>query len=212
MALFYFIRHGETQWNAEGLLSGRTDVPLSEAGMRQAQLLAERLRAVPVEAMYSSPLERAVETARLIGQAIGRESVVDQRLVELNYGAWEGRTFEEVIRSAPDDYRNWAADPAHVAPPEGETGLHLVERVMPFLAELAQRHQKGNVVVVCHKTVCRLVACQIMGIPLSEYRERIKMDNAALNIFESEEGKWRAVVVNDTSHLAIADAQPSRAK
>jgi alpha-ribazole phosphatase len=205
MALFYFIRHGETEWNAEGRLSGRTDVPLSEVGRRQAQLLAARLGAVPVEALYSSPLERALETARLIGQAIGLESVVDHRLVELNYGAWEGRTFDEIESSTPDDFRNWAADPAQVAPPGGETGLHLVERVMPFLAEMAQRHQKGNVVVVCHKTVCRLIACQMMGIPLAEYRKRIIMDNAALNIFDVEEGRWQVVALNDTSHLATLD-------
>jgi broad specificity phosphatase PhoE len=203
MALFYFIRHGETVWNAEGRLCGRTDVPLSEVGRRQAQLLAARLRAVPVEALYSSPLERALETARLIGLAIGREPEVDRRLAELNYGVWEGRTFEEIKHSTPTDYRNWDADPARLAPPDGETGLQLVDRVMPFLAELAQRHQKGNVVVVCHKTVCRLLTCQIMGIPLSEYRKRIIMENAALNIFESKDGKWHVMVVNDTTHLAV---------
>ena len=99
MALFYFLRHGETAWNAEGRLCGRTDVPLSDVGRRQAQLLAWRLQPIPVEALYSSPLERALETARLIGQAVGREPVVDQRLAELNYGAWEGRTFEEIKRT-----------------------------------------------------------------------------------------------------------------
>ncbi len=188
MALFYFLRHGETAWNAEGRICGSTDVPLSDAGRRQAQLLACRLKPISVDALYSSPLSRALETARLIGETIGREPVVDRRLAELNYGAWEGRTFEEIKRATPTVYRAWDADPANLAPPEGESGVHLIERVTPFLADVAQRHLSGNVVVVCHKTVCRLLACHIMGVPLSEYRRRVPMENAALNIFETGKG------------------------
>jgi len=208
MAFFYFLRHGEAAWNAEGRLCGSTDVPLSDAGRRQAQLLARRLQPIPVEALYSSPLSRALESARLIGEVIGHGPVVDHRLAELNYGAWEGRTFEEIKRADPAIYNAWDADPATLAPPEGESGVHLIERVTPFLAEVAQRHASGNVVVVCHKTVCRLLACHMMGVPLREYRRRITMENAALNIFETREGKWRVVALNDTSHLVTPSAVP----
>ena len=211
MAIFYFLRHGEAAWNAEGRLCGSTDVPLSDAGRRQAQLLALRLQPIPVDALYSSPLQRALETARLIGEAVGREPGVDQRLAELNYGAWEGRTFEEIKRTETALYRAWDADPANLAPPNGETGVHLIERVTPFLADVAQRHQSGNVVVVCHKTVCRLLACHIMGLPIGEYRRRIPMENAALNIFETVEGNWRVVALNDTSHLSTPrDENPQK--
>ena len=206
VALFYFLRHGETEWNAEGRWCGCTDVPLSNEGRRQAQLLALRMKPILVEALYSSPLGRALETARLVGQAVGREPWVDQRLIELNYGAWEGRTFEEVKRTMPALYQAWDADPAHVAPPEGETGVQLIERVTPFLAELAQKYQRGNVVVVCHRTVCRLIACHIMGVALFEYRHRVAMENAALNILETREGKWHVVTLNDTSHLTTPPA------
>ena len=209
MALFYFLRHGETEWNAGGRWCGRTDVPLSDVGRRQAESLARRMKTISVEALYSSPLVRALETARMVGQAIGLEPWVDQRLVELNYGAWEGRPFEEVKRTMPAVYQAWDADPAHVAPPEGETGLQLIERVTPFLAELAQKYQHGNVVVVCHRTVCRLLACHIMGVPLSEYRHRVAMENGALNIFETREGKWHVVNLNDTSHLATPPVEPA---
>jgi broad specificity phosphatase PhoE len=209
MALFYFLRHGETAWNSEGRFCGSTDVPLSDGGRRQAQLLARRLQPILVEAFYSSPLGRALETARLIGHAIGREPVVDQRLAELNYGAWEGMTLKEFMRAYPAIYRAWDADPANVAPPQGETGVQLFDRVMPFMVDVAQRHPTGNVVVVCHKTVCRLLACHIMGVPLSEYRRRVAMDNAALNIFETREGGWRVVTLNDTSHLSTPRAEPS---
>jgi probable phosphoglycerate mutase len=155
---------------------------------------------MPIEAFYSSPLSRALETARLIEEAIGREPVIDPRLAELNYGAWEGRIFDEVKRTDPT-YWAWDADPATVAPPEGETGIELLERAWPFMVDMAQRHPSGNVVVVCHKTVCRLLACHIMGVPLAEYRRRLPMQNAALNIFETVGGDWSVVTLNDTSHL-----------
>jgi broad specificity phosphatase PhoE len=201
MALFYFIRHGETEWNAAGRLCWRTDVPLSDAGRRQAQLLALRLKPIPFAALYSSSLRRALETASILGHAIEREPVADFRLVELSYGAWEGRTYEESKRANPDVYRAWERDPGSVAPPEGESGEQLIERVKPFLADVAQRHPSGNVAVVCHRTVCRLLACHIMGVPLKEYRRRVPMDNAALNIFETRKGKWHMAAVNDSSHL-----------
>lgn len=202
MALFYFLRHGETEWNAEGRFCGRTDVPLSDVGRRQARLLALRSKSILVDALYSSPLQRALETARLIGEVIGREPVADQRLTELNYGAWEGLTLEEIERAGPAIYQAWKRDPGNLAPPEGESGVELVERVMPFLGDVALRHPNGNVMVVCHKTVCRLLACRFMGVPLSEYRQAVHIDNAALNTFELREGIWRVVALNDASHLA----------
>ena len=211
MALFYFIRHGETEWNAAGRLCGRADVPLSDAGLRQAQLLARRLKPIPFVALYSSPLRRALETADILGRAIGREAVADPRLVELSYGAWEGRTYEESKRANSDVYRAWELDPGSVAPPQGESGAQLIERVKPFLADVTLRHSRGNVAVVCHRTVCRLLSCHIMGVPLKEYRKRIPMDNSALNIFETREGKWHVVALNDSSHLVALEAEPASA-
>jgi probable phosphoglycerate mutase len=201
MALFYFLRHGATAWNVEGGVCGSADVPLSDMGRRQAQLLAERLKSISVVALYSSPLQRALETALLICEAMGREPVVDSRLTELNYGTWEGMTFEEIERATPALYRAWNENPADLAPPGGETGVQLIQRVTAFLAEVAQKDQHGTVMVVCHKTVCRLLACHVMGVPLAEYRRRVPMANAALNVFETQGGTWRVLELNDTSHL-----------
>jgi uncharacterized phosphatase len=211
MALFYFIRHGETEWNAAGRLCGRTDVPLSDAGRRQAKLLAARLQPIPFAALYSSPARRALETASILGQATGLEAAPDPRLVELSYGAWEGKTYEESKRANPEIYRAWELNPASVAPPQGESGEQLIERLKPFLVEVAKRHPTGNVAVVCHRTLCRLLACHVMGVPLCEYRKRIPMENAALNIFETTGGKWQVVALNDTSHLVAPVVVPAPA-
>lgn len=201
MGLFYFVRHGETAWNAEGRFSGSTDVPLSDVGRRQAHLLAERFRGMPVAALYTSPLRRALETARVVGEALGLTSMVDARLTELSYGKWEGHTFAEIPHADPAFYQEWERDPARLAPPGGETGVHLLERAMPFLAELAEDYPSGHVVVVCHKTVCRLLACQFLQLPLAEYRSRILMDNAAVNILETDGETWMVKALNDSSHL-----------
>ncbi len=205
MALFYFVRHGVSEWNAENRLCGRTDVSLSDEGRRQAVRLAERLRGLSPAALYTSPLRRAVETAEIIAAATGVKPIVDGRLIELDYGAWEGMTFAEVMELDADAYRAWDADPANVAPREGESGAQALARVAPFLDELAARHSgpdRIGVIVVCHKTICRLVACHALGLPASEYRRRLSMDNAALNIIQSSEKGWRLILLNDTSHLA----------
>jgi broad specificity phosphatase PhoE len=202
MSRFYFVRHGETEWNAAGRLCGRADVPLSTIGEEQARLLAERLKPIQFEALYSSPLRRAVETAAIVGGAITLGTRIDPRLIELSYGAWEGKTQEQSRILTPEIFERWERDPEVVSPPSGESGEQLIERVKPFLAELPEKHPTGNVLVVCHRTLCRLIVCYFKGIPLAEYRQRVPMDNAALNIFEWSAGHWSVLAVNDTAHLA----------
>ena len=204
MGLFYLLRHGETKWNAENRICGRSDVPLSEAGRRQAKRLAERLRPISFEALYSSPLKRAVDTARFISERIGLEPVVDDRLVELDYGQWEGKTLEEIRKNDPKTLRAWEADPGRVAPPGGESGLEVQQRVVSFLNSLAAKHRKGQVAVVFHKTVCRLAICHVLGVSASDYRRRLIMENAALSIIQARQDGWQLITYNDISHLAAS--------
>jgi broad specificity phosphatase PhoE len=206
MALFYFIRHGETLWNADNRLCGRSDVALSDAGRRQARRLAERLKSLPLAAIYTSPLKRTLDTARVIAEVTGREPVLEPSLIELDYGAWEGKTYAQIMEEDPEAYRVWDADPGRLAPPHGETGEQVLQRVTPFLGFLASRHSQGHVAVVTHKTICRLVICHILGMDPSEYRRRLAMENAAVNILQPWEQGWRLVLFNDTSHLA--DSHP----
>jgi probable phosphoglycerate mutase len=209
MALFYLVRHGESVWNAEERLCGRTDVELSDAGRRQAERLGARLRGLPPAAIYTSPLGRTAETAAIIAQGTGLTPMIDARIVELNYGEWEGKTFAEVKSKSNDAYARWDADPAREAPPGGETGLAGVARIASFLDEMRQRHSAGreHVVVVTHKTVCRLALCHALGLAPSEYRRRLSMENAALNIISPSDDGWRVVLVNDTSHLASVHSE-----
>jgi broad specificity phosphatase PhoE len=202
MGLFYLVRHGETEWNAENRLCGQSDIPLSEAGRRQAKRLAGRLKSILFERLYSSPLRRAIETANLISEVIGLEPIVDERLIELDYGEWEGKTLAEIVKNDPKTFRAWNADPSEVAPPGGESGLEAQQRVVPFLDFLAARHRQRDVAVVLHKTVCRLAVCHVLGMSPSEYRRRLTMGNAALNIIQPRDDGWQLVTFNDTSHLS----------
>jgi len=202
MGLFYLLRHGETKWNAENRICGRSDVRLSEAGRRQAKRLAERLKPIAFDALYSSPLLRAIDTARFISERIGLKPLVDHRLVELDYGQWEGKTLAEIMKNDPKTLRAWEADPGEVAPPGGESGLEAQQRVVPFLDSLAAKYPKGQVAVVFHKTVCRLAICHVLGMSPSDYRRRLIMENAALNIIQPQEDGWQLITYNDTSHLS----------
>jgi len=202
MGFFYLVRHGESEWNAENRLCGRSNVPLSEAGRRQARSLAERLKPIRFEAFYSSPLERALETARLIAESVALQPVPDQRLVELDYGQWEGKTLTEITDNDPRTFRAWDADPAQVAPPGGESGLEAQRRIVSCLEALAAKHPQGHVLVAFHKTVCRLAICHALGMPPSEYRRRLILDNAALSIIQARPYGWQLIAFNDTSHLS----------
>jgi len=202
MGLYYLIRHGETEWNAENRMCGRSDIPLSEAGRRQAEALAKRLKLIPLAAVYSSPLKRALETAQLISEVTGLQPVLDDRLVELDYGEWEGKSLADILRNDPETYRAWDADPAQIAPPGGESGLAAQQRIVSFLDFLAAKHPQGHALVVFHKTVCRLAICHVLGMSASEYRRRLILSNAALSIIQSQPWGWQLMSYNDTSHLS----------
>jgi broad specificity phosphatase PhoE len=201
MGLFYLVRHGESAWNAENRLCGRSDIPLSETGRGQAMSLAERLKPIHFDTIYTSPLVRAFETARLIAEAVGLEPVPDQRLVELDYGEWEGRTLADVVGNDAQAFRAWDAAPAQLAPPGGESGLAAQQRIVSFLDFLAAKHQQGRVLVAFHKTVCRLAICHVLGMAPDEYRRRLVLGNAALSIIRPRPNGWQLVGFNDTSHL-----------
>jgi broad specificity phosphatase PhoE len=164
--------------------------------------VGERLKPISFDALYSSPLKRALDTARFISERIGLEPVVDDRLVELDYGQWEGRTQKEIMKNDYKTFRAWEADPGEVALPGGESGLEAQQRVVSFLNSLAANHRKDHVVVVFHKSVCRLAICHVLGMSPSDYRRRLSMENAALSIVQSREDGWQLITYNDTSHLS----------
>lgn len=182
----YLLRHGETQWNAEGnKYCGRTDIPLTEKGIAQAQSVHDQLRDVAFEAVYSSPLQRAFHTAQI---ASGQKHVIaDDRLIEVDFGNWEGKTKEEFIEEDETLWKNWIHDPAIAkAGGTGETGLGVVNRVDDFFISVRDKHKQGNILVVGHNGINRLYMAHKLGMPLKHYR-RIAQENSAVTLFTLDE-------------------------
>jgi probable phosphoglycerate mutase len=203
MSEIYLIRHGETTLSRGGQYIGSSDVPLSDHGRRQAQRLADRLRSTQFDAGYCSPMDRCRETARIVAAAhqLTLTAVADLR--EIDYGAWERLTREEMRASTPDLYAAWLRDPAAVRAPGGESGEDVLRRARPALHALAARHPGQRVLVVAHRTVNRLLLCDILGYPLARYRQAVGQDLTALNIFEYANGSFAVTLVNDTEHLKL---------
>ncbi len=190
MLTVYLLRHGETTYNADGnRYCGRTDAELTEKGILQAQRVAEALHGHPIEAVYASPLKRAYRTAEIV---TGNRFPVakDLRLIELDFGAWEGKTREEFVAEDPALWNSWSESPDRTqAGGSGDTALGVVHRVDDFFAEMMQKHDGQHVLVVAHNGVNRLYLAWKLGMPLKYYR-RIAQENSAITVirFDDKEG------------------------
>lgn len=182
MIRVYLLRHGETAMNADGnRYCGRMDVPLNEQGVQQAERMAERLKSIQFDAVYASPLQRAYRTAEI---ASGSKDVIqDPRLIEVDFGSWEGKTRAEFIAENPALWQQWNTDPGNTkAGQTGEHALGVVQRVEDFFRSMERRHEGGTLLVVGHNGINRLYMAHMLGMPLAHYR-RIFQDNASITEF-----------------------------
>ncbi len=196
----YLIRHGESTWNAERRWQGATDPPLSGAGRAQALRVGEALRAVPVQAVYSSPLERAMETAAAVAAAHTLTAEPVAALREMAFGEWESLLSEEVEQRFGPLLREWWKRPEQTRIPGAEPLDAARARVMAALRAIMARHAGERVVVVAHGGVNKLIVLSTLGAPLSSFW-RIKQDNACVNVLEYQDDRGRVLICNDTTHL-----------
>ncbi|MGB9797519.1 MAG: histidine phosphatase family protein [bacterium] len=195
----YLVRHGMTEWNDDGKMQGRTDVPLNERGITQAKLLAKRLANVPLSAIYSSPLMRAMKTAEIIAQNHGLPIIPATPLQEADFGGWEGLTLEEIKNGWGEAIDLWYEGKA--LPPKGEGILEMQRRVVEFVEDVIEKHKGEEILIVAHGGPIRAFICHILGT-LKPFR-RLKQANANLNIVDYfEEWGYQIVSLNDTCHLA----------
>ncbi len=198
----YLVRHGQTGWNAEGRLCGSSDVPLSEEGFAQARRLANRLVSVPLDAIYSSPLLRARQTAELIASLHGLPVILESALREVDYGDWEGLAVATVANQFPEQERLRREDPLRFVPPNGEPMAAFAQRVIAAIQRLANSHPNQTVCVVAHQTVNRFILCWVLQMDFSRWRQ-LRQDPACVNLLLVQgEGLWRVSLINDTVHLA----------
>lgn len=158
------VRHAAPEESAAGRCYGRLDVGLSPAGRRQAAALAEALRALPLAAVYTSPLRRALETAAPLAAAAGLPPAADEGLVELDFGELEGMAYDEIVRERPDLYRRWMEEPTAVVFPGGESYADLRARVLAAVRAIRERHAGETVALVAHGGVVRVVVADALGL------------------------------------------------
>jgi broad specificity phosphatase PhoE len=215
MLTLVITRHGLTERSEpEQHLGQRIDIGLSAAGRAQAARLAERLADVPFERVVSSPLRRALETARILVR--GREIETDPRLLELDYGTWEGLTYEQVSARDGQARLLWEVDPAGLACPGGESGNDVAARARSFLEaqiEAAEPDEATDhlVLAVAHSSLDRILLCVALGVAVRDFRRRFVQDPVNLTVlrFTGPLGSGgQALVVNDTSHLEGTAARP----
>lgn len=196
------VRHGVTDWNREGRFQGHLDPPLSEAGLREAQLVAERIAAdaslAPARVITSS-LSRARQTAEAIGATVGVDVEPDARLIEIGQGEWEGRTHAELEVEDGERYRAWRSAAGIRQPPGGEPIESAVERVRSLLTEL-DANDRWPLCLVSHGGTLRIMALELLG--LRDGRSlALDVDNASVGVVSAGGGAWRLERWNDTLHL-----------
>jgi broad specificity phosphatase PhoE len=197
--LMFLVRHAESTWNRLKRIQGQKDPHLSPYGKREARLLAKRFKGLSFDAVYSSPLRRAHETARII---VGRntEIVCDEDLKEISLGDWEGKTLRSIRKQYGEAFDQWAVRPTRMRIPRGEDFKTFVRRVKRAISGIERRHPTGNVLVVCHGGVISTFATSVLNLPPDDVW-CLTVKNASLTIIDIGLDKHKLVTFNDISHL-----------
>jgi broad specificity phosphatase PhoE len=178
----YFLRHGETAYSKTGAYCGEVDAELTAQGAQMAEAFADAYRSVAWTAVYVSPMKRTIATAQPLCDVLGLEMQLRPGLEEIHYGKWEDKSVEYVKQHYWDDYIHWLAEPAWNPPTGGETSVEIASRASLVIAEIQKKYATGNVLVVSHKATIRIILCDLLGIDLGRYRDRIDMLAGAVSI------------------------------
>jgi broad specificity phosphatase PhoE len=199
MAELILARHGETVWNVEKVYRGRTDINLDEVGIKQVELLGKHLSNWELEAIYSSPLRRALDTANIIAryQKIGIH--IAEGLIDFDYGEWQSLSEQRVKNLYPNLHDEWHNNPHKVRMPGGESLEDVKKRAIKVVNDVLSEYQ-GSVILVSHRVVNKVLICSLLGLGNS-YFWNIKQDVSGITIFNYVDGRFVLTRHNDTSHL-----------
>ena len=200
MMKLLLIRHGQTDWNLLGKYQGQTDIALSGEGIRQADLLAQNFPVDTLDIIYTSDLQRAFMTAERLAEKFSAPLYADKALRELNFGAWEGLTYQEIAERWPQEVKNLFGAPEKLQIPEGETFLMLQRRAMDKIHEIRAENEGKNVAVVTHGAITKAILTALLHIPL-HYVWMLRQDNTAVNILRFDDEFVSVELLNGISHL-----------
>ena len=207
------VRHGRTQWNQIGKVQGRTDVPLDEVGREQASLIARRLSTLKVDAIYSSPLSRAYDTAKAIAAFHDCGIRMAQELTEIQFGMWEGKTNQELALEYAELWQdwNWIMRPETCREMGAESAYDILERAKCCLNAILDAYpEDGRVVIVSHTLPIKLLVSHMVGFPISGIRS-LRLDNCSFTAVRAESTeRGQLYAWNDTCHMQYALAPLER--
>jgi broad specificity phosphatase PhoE len=209
----YLVRHGQTPWNEDGLFRGRYDIPLSDEGKKQAEAVARHLAERDVRYLYTSPLSRSAQTAAIIAEQTGCPVVEHEGLIDVHFGAWEGKTAVEVSSQYEDSYRMYKRQPERVVFPEGESLSRCFERAVKTLHTITDgmRHDAvetsgGAAAIVSHRVILKLMILGILGLSAAQFW-KVQLDTCSITeVIRGKEG-FILRKMNDTSHLGEAGSR-----
>jgi len=207
MVEIILVRHGETAHNAAETFRGRADIPLNNHGLQQAKLLGEYLKNEKIDAVYSGPLQRAIDTAKAIAGGHGLDINITESLNDIDCGEWEGLSLKAVKEKYEETYQDWLDTPEQVRLPGGESLNEVRGRAWPFIQDLVLRMGEGKIVLVSHRAVHKVLISAFLCLDNTAFWN-FKLDTAGLTRFMVD-GK-RAVMIshNDTSYLRSLDCRP----
>ena len=200
MMRLILVRHGQTEWNAGGRYQGQSNVALSDTGRKQARFLAERFPVRQLDAIYTSDLDRAKETAECVGKRLGLTVCPEKAFRELSFGDWEGLTYQEISSRWPEEAEKLFTAPDELVIPHGETFRDLQKRALDKIYSLYERHIDQTVAVFAHGAINKTILAGLMHIPL-HYLWSLRQDNTAVNILRLDDGYVMVELINSTSHL-----------
>ena len=195
------VRHGHVDGIDPPRFRGQTDLPLTARGTRQAEKTRDLVACLPrPTAAYASPLSRCMTTAGIIVQPLSLTISPMPSFLDINYGDWQGRLYQEVKQADPEGFACWFDTPHLAIIPGGETLLQLAGRVAETMRDIVARHRGETVLLVGHDTVNRILLLFALDLPLSRFWH-LRQDPCAVNIVTHDEGGWRVVSMNEASHL-----------
>jgi broad specificity phosphatase PhoE len=181
----HLVRHGETLATREHRLCGQSDCALTERGRLQSEAIVESCAAGDDwRAVYSSPLSRCHAIAEAVAERLRIPLFVEDDLLEIDHGEWDGRLEAEIKKSEPQAYGDYSSHPAIFAAPGGENGFQVAARALPVIERIRQAHRSGDVLVVSHEATIRIITCALLGIDVDLYRARLALPVASFTTVE----------------------------
>ncbi len=194
------VRHAESQWNPIGRYQGLLDPELSERGIKQAEALAQELKGNGITKIYTSPLKRTYQTAKILSDKLEVPIHREDRVIEIDHGKWSGMLVEDVKKKYPEEFEIWLKEPHKIRFEGGESLEDVFKRVGNFLRYLKEEHREETVVVVSHTVPIRCMYCALLDVELSKFWS-FGCDNASYSVVIMEEERNVIQKLNITCHL-----------